>query len=125
MGEMPSMPLLRGERPKRMQPFEDMIFILYYRYLFGLNPGIPAILTGILPIAAPAAIEVVDPIPRLHPHHELSMFIAQLPFDTQAQRRAMGERGRAFVLDHHTYPVLAQRFLQALDSVPAAMEHRA
>ena len=37
--------------------------------------------------------------------------LAALPAD---QRRAMGERGRAFVLAEHTYPVLAQRFLQAL-----------
>jgi hypothetical protein len=29
----------------------------------------------------------------------------------------MGERGRAFVLAHHTYPVLAQRFIDAVEAV--------
>ena len=32
------------------------------------------------------------------------------------ERRAMGERGRAFVLAHHTYPVLAQRFIDAVEA---------
>lgn len=31
-----------------------------------------------------------------------------------AERRAMGERGRAHVLAHHSYPVLARRFVEAL-----------
>ena len=37
--------------------------------------------------------------------------LAALPVQ---ERRAMGARGRAFVLAHHTYPVLARRFLEAL-----------
>jgi glycosyltransferase involved in cell wall biosynthesis len=31
-----------------------------------------------------------------------------------AERAAMGARGRAFVLANHTYPVLAQRFIEAI-----------
>ena len=37
--------------------------------------------------------------------------LADLP---AAERHAMGERGRAFVLAHHTYPVLARRFIEAV-----------
>ena len=29
-------------------------------------------------------------------------------------QRVLGDKGRAYVLAHHTYPVLARRFLQAL-----------
>lgn len=38
----------------------------------------------------------------------------QLAALTSGERRAMGERGRAFVLANRTYPVLAERFLAAL-----------
>jgi glycosyltransferase involved in cell wall biosynthesis len=40
--------------------------------------------------------------------------LAQTPV---LQRQQMAEAGRAFVLRHHTYPVLAQRFLDALTSL--------
>jgi glycosyltransferase involved in cell wall biosynthesis len=53
---------------------------------------------SVVPESAPA---VADGLRRL----------AALP---AAERSAMGARGRAFVLAHHTYPVLAQRFLDAL-----------
>jgi glycosyltransferase involved in cell wall biosynthesis len=37
--------------------------------------------------------------------------LAALPAE---QRRAMGDHGRAFVVANHTYPVLAQRFIEAM-----------
>jgi len=39
--------------------------------------------------------------------------LRQLCALSPADRLAMGERGRAFVLAHHSYPVLADRFLEA------------
>jgi glycosyltransferase involved in cell wall biosynthesis len=33
-----------------------------------------------------------------------------------AERAAMGERGRAYVLAHHSYPVLARRFVEAMSA---------
>jgi glycosyltransferase involved in cell wall biosynthesis len=43
--------------------------------------------------------------------------LTQLAALSPAQRRAMGQRGRAFVLAHHAYPVLAQTFLDAVTAV--------
>ena len=40
--------------------------------------------------------------------------LRQLMALTPEERVVMGQRGRAFVLAHHTYPVLAQRFIDAL-----------
>jgi glycosyltransferase involved in cell wall biosynthesis len=40
--------------------------------------------------------------------------LLQLAATTRQQRYDMGQRGRAFVLAHHSYPVLAQKFLEAM-----------
>jgi glycosyltransferase involved in cell wall biosynthesis len=40
--------------------------------------------------------------------------LRQLAALAPAEREALGQRGRAFVLARHTYPVLAQRFIEAL-----------
>jgi len=34
---------------------------------------------------------------------------------SEDERRAMGARGRAFVLEHHSYPLLARRFIDAIE----------
>ena len=40
--------------------------------------------------------------------------LLQLVSTSPEQRKQMGERGRAYVLKHHAYPVLAQRFIEAV-----------
>ena len=39
-----------------------------------------------------------------------------------AERRAMGERGRAFVRANHAYPVLARRFVEAVAEARRRMD---
>ena len=40
--------------------------------------------------------------------------LLQLACTSPEQRKQMGDRGRAYVLKHHAYPVLAQRFIEAI-----------
>ena len=47
--------------------------------------------------------------------------LAALP---REERVAMGRRGRDFVLTHHTYPVLAERFLDAVRQAPRRAPRR-
>ena len=42
--------------------------------------------------------------------------LRQLASLSPKDRRVLGEKGRAYALAHHTYPVLARRFLQALEA---------
>ena len=44
--------------------------------------------------------------------------LGRLAAMTSDERRGMGARGRAFVLQHHTYDVLARRFLEAVAAAP-------
>ena len=55
---------------------------------------------SVAPESAPAAADGIERLLRL----------------PAAERRAMGERGRAFVQAHHTWPVLARRFVDALQT---------
>jgi glycosyltransferase involved in cell wall biosynthesis len=48
--------------------------------------------------------------------HEVAQGLRRLAGMTPEDRRELGRRGRAFVLEHHTYPGLARRFLSALDA---------
>jgi glycosyltransferase involved in cell wall biosynthesis len=52
----------------------------------------------VAPESAPAVADGLRRLAALAPH----------------ERQAMGARGRAFVLAHHTYPVLARRFIEAV-----------
>lgn len=48
--------------------------------------------------------------------------LRQMALMSRRDRVAMGQRGHAYVLAHHTYPVLAQRFM---DAMMQALERRA
>ena len=79
-------------------------------YMMARCPVLHAVDAGNDPVAEAGAGLTVAPESPIAVADGLRRLIAT-PI---AGRRAMGERGRAFVLANHTYPVLAQRFLDAL-----------
>ncbi len=103
----------------------DIAYIGWQRvpiYRFGIAPNklmdymmarcavLHAVQAGNDPVAeAGAGITVAPESPSA-----VARGLLELAAMSAEQRQAMGERGRAFVLAHHTYPVLAQQFLDAL-----------
>jgi glycosyltransferase involved in cell wall biosynthesis len=79
-------------------------------YLMARCPVLHSVDAGNDPVAEAGAGLTVPPESAAAVAQGL-LALAATPAD---ERRAMGERGRAFVLARHTYPVLAQSFLDAL-----------
>ncbi len=79
-------------------------------YMMARCPVLHAVEAGNDPVAeAGAGLTVAPESPPA-----VAAGLRQLAALPAHDRQAMGERGRAFVLAHHTYPVLAQRFLDAV-----------
>ena len=79
-------------------------------YMMARCPVLHAVEAGNDPVAeAGAGLTVAPESPSA-----VAEGLRRLAATPAAERSAMGERGRAFVLAHHTYPVLAQRFLGAV-----------
>jgi glycosyltransferase involved in cell wall biosynthesis len=103
----------------------DLAFIGWQRvpiYRFGIAPNklmdymmarcavLHAVEAGNDPVAEASAGLTVEP----ESPTALAQGLLALAALSAQERQAMGERGRQFVLAHHTYPVLAQRFLDAV-----------
>ena len=79
-------------------------------YLMAARPVLHSVEAGNDPVAeAGAGLTVAPEDPAA-----VAAGLRQLAAVPAEERAAMGARGRAFVQAHHTYPVLAQRFLAAL-----------
>ena len=79
-------------------------------YMMARCPVLHAVEAGNDPVAeAGAGLTVAPESPSA-----VAEGLRKLAATPVAERRAMGDRGRAFVLAHHTYSVLAQRFLDAV-----------
>jgi len=79
-------------------------------YMMARRPVLHSVEAGNDPVAEAGAGLTVKPEDARAVAHGVLELIGRSP----QELTAMGERGRAFVLANHTYPVLAQRFLAAL-----------
>ena len=87
-----------------------------------MSTGIPDNGTGGGLIVTPHNGDAPPPPPvaeadRASDHHgHGSDGLLKLAALSPGEREAMGQRGRAFAMAHHAYPVLAARFIDALRS---------
>lgn len=79
-------------------------------YLMAKRPVLHSVEAGNDPVAEAGAGLTVAP----QDAKAVADGLLRLAAVPAAEREAMGERGRAFVLANHTYPVLAQRFIDAV-----------
>jgi glycosyltransferase involved in cell wall biosynthesis len=121
-------PVPKAQIPALLQGF-DLAYIGWHRqplYRFGISPNklidymmaacpvLHAVDAGNDPVAeAGCGLTVAPEQPQAIADAILALMARG------AERRAqLGQRGRAFALAHHTYPVLGQRFLTALAGEP-------
>lgn len=78
-------------------------------YMMAAKPILSSIQAGNDPVSEAACGMSVSP----ESPQAIAEGLLKLAGLTVAEREAMGENGRAFVLENHSYPILAQRFLSA------------
>ena len=117
-------PVPKAQIPSLLQAF-DVCYIGWARqplYRFGIAPNklldymmagrpvLHGVEAGNDPVAeAGCGLTVAPEMPEA-----VADGLRRLMVRSPAEREAMGERGRQFVLAHHSYPVLARRFLEAV-----------
>jgi len=79
-------------------------------YMMAQRPVLHSVEAGNDPVAEAGAGLTVPP----QDASAVAEGLLKLAAVPAAERAAMGRRGREFVLANHTYPVLAQRFIDAV-----------
>ena len=80
-------------------------------YMMAARPVLHSVEAGNDPVAESGCGLTVAP----EAPEEVARGLRQLAAMSPLERRQFGERGRAYVLKHHAYPVLARQFLAAVE----------